>query len=49
VTQAQCALCKEVINSHLGYSSCTCGAIGVDDGRYIAKDLRDVIQIKDAE
>ncbi len=45
MTSAQCALCKDIISSELGYARCECEAIAVDDGRYLAKDLRNVIEV----
>ena len=48
MTSAQCALCKEIINSASGFTRCKCEAIAVDDGRYLAKDLRNVMEVSDA-
>jgi hypothetical protein len=44
---AQCNLCKDIITSKLGFTRCKCEAIAVDDGRYLAKDLRNVIEVKE--
>ena len=49
MTKAQCALCMDIISSHLGFTECSCKAIAVDDGRYIAKDLRNVIEVGDTD
>ena len=48
MTSAQCAWCKDIITSELGFTACKCEAIAVDDNRYIAKDLRNVIEVRDA-
>jgi hypothetical protein len=47
MSEAQCALCMDTIDSHLGFTRCSCKAIAVDDGRYLAEDLRNVLIIKD--
>jgi len=47
MTSAQCALCKDIITSEGGFTWCNCEAIAVDDGRYIAKDLGNVIKVPD--
>jgi hypothetical protein len=48
MTSAQCALCKDIITSERGFAWCKCEAIAVDDGRYLAKDLTNVIKVSDA-
>jgi hypothetical protein len=48
MTKAQCVLCKDIITSEQGFARCECEAIAVDDGRYLAKDLRNVIEVPDA-
>ncbi len=48
MTSAQCALCKDIITSERGFTRCKCEAIAVDDGRYIAKDLGNVIEVRNA-
>jgi hypothetical protein len=47
MTSAQCALCKDIINSKLGFIRCECGTIAVDDGRYLAIDFDYVLEVKD--
>jgi len=47
MTTAQCAICKDIINSDLGFVRCKCESIAVDNNRYLAKDLRNVIEIKE--
>ena len=48
MTRAQCALCKVVISSDAGIMDrCECGAIAVDDGRYLAIDFGYLIKLEE--
>ena len=45
-TVAQCAICKDIITSSGTLQRCSCKAIAVDDGRYLAADLKNIIKVK---
>ena len=47
MTKAQCSECGIVINSDAGFMYCECRIIAVDDGRIIAKDFNNVIEVKE--
>jgi len=47
VTKAQCVNCGVTVDSALGFIYCECRSIAVDDGRIIAKDFENVIEVKE--
>ena len=48
MSKAQCALCEVVISSDAGIMDrCECGAIAVDDGRYLAIDFDHLIKLEE--
>lgn len=47
MTRAQCAICNVIVTSIGIMDRCECGAIAVDDGRYLAIDFDYLIKLED--